>query len=308
MFQLLPYKRLTEMFSALYGMAISQGTIKNILKNASNSLGTFGTHILEERLKEKTLPTDETGARVGKALLWVHTVCSETLTWFGLHTKRGMEAIESFGILPRFTGLLVHDCWAPYFLLEACIHVICNAHILRELEYVETILNQDWARELQDFLCTALHEIQELRAKGSQYTAEKIAALNARFTEILEEGFAQNPLPPSPDGPKKRGRVKKSKPRNLLERLQTHQASILLFLTDPLAPFTNNLAERAFRFLKAKLKISGCFRSQEGALQFLLIRSSLLTVRKNDRNVLESLVDAFKGQPFLPKASSSRPP
>ena len=120
--------------------------------------------------------------------------------------------------------------------------------------------------------------------------------MSASYDEILAAGLKQNPMPPpDPNKLKKRGRVKRSDARNLLERLQTHKAAVLGFMYDFDIPFDNNQAERDLRMMKLKLKISGCFRSDNGAREFCRIRGFLSTVRKQGLDVLETLVDLFSG-------------
>jgi transposase len=120
----------------------------------------------------------------------------------------------------------------------------------------------------------------------------------ARYAAILEQGFEANPIPiPLADVPKKRGRPKRSPPRNLLERLRSQQAAVLCFMDDFEVPFDNNQAERDLRMMKLKQKISGCFRSEDGAKMFCRIRDYLSTLRKQDRKILNALIALFSGNP-----------
>ena len=122
----------------------------------------------------------------------------------------------------------------------------------------------------------------------------------ARYAEILKKGFDDNPPPPQPP-PKKRGRAKQSDAKNLLDRLQLYQRQTLAFMYDFNVPFDNNLAERDIRMVKVKQKVSGSFRTEEGANTFCAIRSYISTVRKQACNVLHALQNALNGQPFIPQ-------
>jgi transposase len=120
----------------------------------------------------------------------------------------------------------------------------------------------------------------------------------ARYAAILEQGFEANPIPiPLVNVPKKRGRPKRSPPRNLLKRLRSQQAAVLCFMDDFEVPFDNNQAERDLRMMKLKQKISGCFRSEDGAKMFCRIRDYLSTLRKQDRKILNALIALFSGNP-----------
>jgi len=108
---------------------------------------------------------------------------------------------------------------------------------------------------------------------------------------------------PEPERPKKkgkRGRIKKTKSRNLLERLRDYENDVLRFMDIDYVPFSNNLAENDIRMTKVQQKISGCFRSIEGANIFCRVRSYLSTCRKHGISPTEALRSLFDGK--LPDA------
>ncbi|MEM9165340.1 MAG: transposase, partial [Cyanobacteria bacterium P01_F01_bin.4] len=180
-----------------------------------------------------------------------------------------------------------------------CEHFLCNAHHLRELQFILERYGQWWAYQMSLLLVTILGQVQVAKAQGKPTLApEQLQAFEARYAAILEQGFAANPIPqPPPDAPKKRGRPKRSPPYNLLERLRSQKASVLGFMVDFEVPFDNNQAERDLRMMKLKQKISGCFRSENGAGMFCRIRGYLSTLRKQERNILDALIGLFSGDP-----------
>jgi len=144
------------------------------------------------------------------------------------------------------------------------------------------------------------------RRSSGQLAADQIQVFEARYQKILDKGCDQNPLPPLPDSAKKkRGHRKKSKPRNLLERLDEHRSEVLAFMYDLNVPFDNNLAERDIRMMKVQQKISGMFRTEDGAKAFCRIRSYISTARKNAVGAMDALTRLFDGKPFIPTVDTS---
>ena len=175
----------------------------------------------------------------------------------------------------------------------------CNAHLLRELIFIEEVLGQNWALSLRRVLEDALSAAYHHRAAGSVFSPEEKTLLFARYDDCLASGWEENPqLEAAPSG--RRGRKKKTKAQNLLARLLTHKASYLAFIEDLSLPFTNNQAERDLRMDKVKQKVSGGFRTTEGACRFAKIRSYIATANKNGKSLLDALTDAFLGRPFIP--------
>lgn len=295
--QLLPFARATQLIHDLYGIAISPGTLVNWVAQASTILRSSADLIARHLHQASLLHADESGLRVGGKLQWLHIVATESLTWYGVHPKRGMEAIQAHGILPNRLGVLVHDCWAPYWQLD-CDHALCNAHILRELVYAKETTGQAWSEKMMNFLLNAHQLCEAAKERGVVFNHDDVAAFATLFESILREGQQLNPPAKSPTG--KRGRVKQSFAFNLLHRLRLHATAVLRFIHDPNVPFTNNLGERAVRMPKVKQKISGCFRTPEGADNFSIIRSCLDTLYKQGHGMLEVLRSAFLGEPILP--------
>ena len=236
---------------------------------------------------------DESGLRVASRLHWLHTVASETLTWYGVHAKRGMLAIAEHGLLPKRMATLVHDCWKPYWQLN-CEHALCNAHLLRELTFLRETTRQCWPQRMITLLVAARDRCEAARQdERTALSPRQIRRIFMRYEAILKQAQARNPR--SERQNKRRGRIKQTLAFNLLRRLHEHTAEVLRFVTDLRVPFTNNLGERAIRMPKVKQKISGCFRTLIGAQNFCTIRSYLDTMHKQGHNLFEVLRLAFMG-------------
>jgi transposase len=200
----------------------------------------------------------------------------------------------------------VHDHWPSYLKFGECQHAFCNAHHLRELQFIIDQYHQDWARDLKGLLLDSKAEVEAAPPPLMSLPPERLVHYQQRYAAILEGGFVANP-PPAPPLLTRRGRKKQSPPRNLLDRLAKHQAETLAFMHDFRIPFDNNQAERDIRMVKLKAKISGTFRSRLGADAFCSIRSYLSTARKHGANVIQSIHQAFLGQPFMPCAFEGLP-
>ncbi|WP_157736509.1 IS66 family transposase [Granulosicoccus antarcticus] len=302
-YQMLPYARLKEAMADLFQIHLSEGTVNNILTRAYHHLAQFDSWVKDMVIDSKVAHFDESGLRVGKQLQWLHVAATEHATYYRRHVKRGHEAMMEMGILDGFKGYAVHDCWASYFRF-AILHVLCGAHFLRELIHAHEQHQQSWAEKLITCLLDAKKEADEARAKGVLMLDEsRINHYDRRYSRILREGRAELPVVPI-STTKKRGRAKQHKVKNLHDRLFRYKAETLAFLYDLTLPFDNNLAERDVRMIKAKLKISGCFRSEQGADIFCRIRGYISTAKKQGRNVLDSLRESFQGQAFNPAIAS----
>ena len=125
-------------------------------------------------------------------------------------------------------------------------------------------------------------------------------AFAKRYDEVVQADFEANRESAAAGEVKKRGRPKHSPPVNLLIRLRDFKEEVLRFMSDFRVPFDNNQGERDIRMVKVKQKVSGGFRTLEGAKRFGRIRGYISTARKHAKNVFEAIRDAFEGNPFIP--------
>lgn len=298
-YQLLPLARTCELLGDWYGHTPAQALILEsnaaVVEKIEPSLAATKQLLINAAVAH----FDESGLRVTGALNWLHVTSTELLTYYAVHAKRGQEAMNAIGILSRFSGRAIHDHWAPYFNFNHCPHGLCNAHHLRELQFVVDQYAQEWAREMARLLLDIKAEVEASLPEQTALPPERIAYFEARYDELVAQGLQANP-PPADPPPKKRGRKKQSPPKNLLDRLQERKPEVLAFMRDFRVPFDNNLAERDVRMVKIKQKVSGTFRTHSGAETFCAIRSYISTVRKHERNVIDALYDALAGSPFIP--------
>ncbi|HIC78175.1 MAG TPA: IS66 family transposase [Sulfurovum sp.] len=291
-FQLIPYDRVRDYFADQLGIPVSVGSIFNFNKEAFGLLQGFD-NLVRERLNGSSLVhADETGINIKGKRYWLHCASNSLWTHFFPHPKRGADAMNDIGILPTFNGTLCHDHWKPYYKYD-CTHALCNAHHLRELTRAWEQDNQSWAKKLIELL----EEINRaVNGAGGKLESVESQKYRLRYREILKEAEKESPPPDESKRKGKRGRLKRTKSRNLLERLQNFEDDVLRFMDNEIVPFTNNLGENDIRMTKVQQKISGCFRSEEGANFFCRIRSYISSCRKQDIRSTTALALLFKGE------------
>lgn len=298
-YQLIPYKRGTELISDLFDINLSPGSMVNFNDSCHENLKSIEENIKASLINSKgAVHFDETGLSIDKKRQWLHVASNERYTYYEAHEKRGKEATDSIGILPNFIGTAVHDCWKTYLQYTDCDHSLCNAHILRELNGISELEKQSWAEPMKNLLTEIKKEVDLNWNTANALTLDKIEVFEKRYTQILDDGFKEDYITNSESYAKKK--AKKSTSLNLLNRLSAYRQHILAFMYDFDIPFDNNLAERDLRMTKVKQKISGTFRSKDGANAFTRIRGYVSTVRKQGMNALKCIKSTFTENPVDP--------
>ena len=293
-------RRIRQMGQEMFGFALSEATLQKARQEQYDALAPFENRLVEILPQEALLHADETSVPINKVPHWVHVLCTPLLTFFSVQPNRSKEAIQAIGIIPRFVGWLMHDFLSSYASFENCLHTFCKGHLLRELVFLFEQHQQSWAKDLYDLFLEMLKCVKDRKARDAPLTPAEVDRWYQQYRKILRAGRQANPLTPEQ---MKKKRTKQSKEQNLLDRLDGCDECILAFLWNFTLPFTNNQAERDFRMVKVRVKVSGCFRTLEGARCHARIRSYISTLRKHGLPVLEYLRHALDGHPFLPVGS-----
>jgi transposase len=289
-FQLIPYNRIQDYFADQLQIPISEGSIFNFNQEAYQLLADFESQAKAELAASEIVHADETGINIGGKGHWLHGASNNLWTCYLPHEKRGADAMNDMGILPWFKGVLCHDHWKSYYRYD-CIHALCNAHHLRELTRAYEQDDQKWALKIKKLLETINKEVTDA---GGVLDAESSRKYREKYRNLIKQAEIECPDPPKPKG--KKGRMAKSKSRNLLERLRDFEEDTLRFMDVVYVPFTNNLGENDIRMTKVQQKISGCFRSMDGARIFCRIRGYLSTCRKQGVKSSQALELLFSGK------------
>jgi transposase len=300
-YQLLPSARVAQLCADVLGCEISEGVLYTSRERCFAELASVEAAIRQQLGQAQVIHCDETGMRLNGKLWWLHVASTDGLTFYFIHAKRGKVAMDAMEILPQYEGISVHDGLRSYGQYD-CDHALCNAHHLRELAFITERYHQTWAAQMDTLLREIKQQVDQAKAQGhTTLPRETLQCFEERYHSLIATGFAANPSPePPPDTAKSRGRPKQSPAKNLLDRLQLHQAQVLAFMYDFRVPFDNNQAERDLRMMKLKQKISGGFRTLAGAQMFSRIRGYLSTLKKQGQPILESLKQVFLGNPPMP--------
>jgi len=291
--QMLSLKRVQQSLHTLLGQVISEATILKYVLVLHLALEQWEKAAIERLLTLPAMHVDETSLRVEKKNQWIHVCSGGEITLKFLHEKRGQEAMQAIGVIPRYGGIIIHDCWASYLAYEHCGHGLCGAHLLRELAFIVEADGYPWAKNMKRLLQQTCAQVAQRKRK--KITARQYENLQKRYRNILTRGEQElPPIPARQNG--KRGRIAKSDAHNLWERLKQHESAVLLFARDPHVSFTNNRAERDLRMSKVKQKVSGCFRKPQYAEAYCRISSYLQTMAHRGYNPLVAIQLALSGQ------------
>jgi transposase len=291
--------RTHEILSSVFNIPLSTGTISAMVSRCAARLEGTVALIRDKIVSSAIVHYDETGTRVDGKTMWVHNASNTEYTYLSIHEKRGTEGMDSGGVLPSYSGIAVHDCWAPYWKYPDVVHALCCAHLLRELVGVEeNHPEQNWATAFKKLLLAMKAAKEKAIGNGenelSRYYLDKF---DRHYDQIIAQAYTKNPVTESTE--KKRGRKKKGKVLSLVERLAAYKESICLFIKNIAVPFDNNQAERDIRMIKTKTKVSGCFRSLDGARDYLKIMSYVGTAKKQKLNAYEAIRRAILGTPDI---------
>jgi transposase len=295
-FQHIPYDRAKQLIFDMTGAEVSTGSLKAWVDRAARGLTEFDEQLRQLLCKAPVVNFDETGARIAGRLGWIHSASTETLTRYTAHEKRGTEAMDDAGVLPQFEGVAVHDGWKPYRSYTDATHALCAGHHLREL-LAASEAGQSWALGMSALLLDTNELVLKAKAGGRAALSRKpLAELDASYRAVIELGYKHNPgLAEHADK-----RIKRTDAENLLLRLDRQQADALRFATDFRVPFTNNLAEQDIRMVKLQQKISGSWRTDEGAQHYMRVRSYISTARKQGQRPLAVLIKLASGHAWMP--------
>lgn len=283
--QLIPEDRVQDVFDDLFDLPISTATIVTIGKKFAAKVTPYVDGVREFLKKSPVKNLDESGFRIAGNTNWLHVMGNRSATVYRATKRRG-------DIETDLKGVICHDHFRPYFTIEGVTHSLCNAHILRELTALIEHDKELWARKMSHIL----HFAGKLSKDDIKIRRYKWRLLPL-YDEIVEEGLKlHESLPPLPQ--QKKGKPKRRDGHNLLIRLKEHKYDVLrcIDLKTPNVPFTNNQAEQDIRMMKVKQKISGGFRTMEGAQTFATIRSFTSTMRKQGYQLFEAITHAVKNQ------------
>jgi transposase len=299
-YHFIPLARTAELVGELYGQPIAEDTVAAAVIEVAGRVQAVNEQVKTYLVETQTpVHFDETGVRVTGKLAWLHSASTEQATLYAIHPKRGSEAMDAINILPEREGWSIHDAWSPYFNYLDAKHGLCNAHLVRELVFLIEHYSQAWAKDFLSLLTNMKEKVEAAKSQG-QATLSVLqgAVFEQVYDRIVERGERANPPPVRQ--PYQRGRLKQSPARNLLDRLIKYKAEAMAFVYDFAVPFDNNLAERDIRMVKVQQKVSGGFRSREGAKVFCQVRSYISTARKNGQQGLDVLSQALCGIAYVP--------
>ena len=286
--------RIRCLFNEVLGLPISEGTIISMVRRCADKVEPAMEKIRDKLKDSKVVHYDESGLRVDKHLGWVHNASNDKYTYQIIHEKRGFEGMKAAGIIEQFKGVAVHDCWLPYWSFDSMSHATCGTHFLRELNAIEELEpDHQWVKRFRELLLSMKRSKDLTLSIGEgQVDPGRIETYMGIYDDIMRQ--ADRECPPPKETPGKR-RPARGKERALIERFQDLKQDVCRFVYDIDVPFTNNQAEQDIRNVKVKGKVSGCFRTTEGASIYLSLMSFISTARKHGVTSYAALKAAFDG-------------
>jgi transposase len=293
--QFLSVSRTAHALRDLFGAAVAAGTVACWVKRSALGIIEHVLPVIRDRIAAApVVHFDETGLRVDGRLAWLHSASTGTDVLLTAHPKRGTAAMDAAGVLPAFTGVAVHDAWAPYDTYADAVHALCNAHVLRELVYVvDTATGQ--VADLAAQAIRALRQLHRLVATTRATGGEPDPAAIAEQQHLLRSAVVLGA-----EATAQRAGKLHRKYHALFVRLRDRREDYLRFVTNPAVPFDNNPAEQTIRMPKLRIKVSGCMRTLTGAEHFAAIRSYTATAVRHGIGMLDALIHAATGNPWTP--------
>jgi transposase len=291
--QMISLNRVQKLIKTLIGRVIAESSMLRFVLRLHLALEQWESNAIDQLLKSPSMNVDETSLRVDKKNHWIHVYSAGDITLKLLHRRRGTEAIDDLNIIPRYSGVIIHDCWASYLSYDHCDHGLCGSHIVRELTCIIESNGYKWAIYMKALLLETCKKVSKRKKK--RLSKKQYANLQKRYRNIITRGESELPaIPAKPNG--KRGKIAKSDAHNLWERLRDYESSVLLFAKRSEVSFTNNRAERDLRMSKVKQKVSGCFRTETYAKAYCRISSYLQTMASKGYNPLIAIQMALAGK------------
>ena len=292
-YQMISYQRACDLMKHLFGRSPCPGSLYNAERKAYEELEAFEVQLRRRLIEAAVAGFDETSLRVEGTNHWLHLCSTDELALYHIDPKRGREAMQRMGVLPHFDGIAIHDFLSSYYGYD-CEHGACNAHLLRELRYIAERFEQTWARQILELLKRINNSRKVKKAQGlDAFSNIETDYFQFQYRQIIDKAFEVNPLEDLPLN--NRGKPIKNEPRKLAERFDLYQPQILHFMWDFNVPFDNNRSERDLRMAKVKQKVSGCFRSSNGAQFFARIRSYIVSAQKQGFYAFDALRLLFMG-------------
>jgi len=291
--QMISLNRVQKLVKSIIGEVLAEATLLKFVLRLHLALEQWETSSIEQILISLAMNVDETSLRVDKKNFWIHVYSAGDITLKILHKNRGTEAIDDINIIPRYSGVIIHDCWSSYLTYNDCGHGLCGSHLVRELTCIIESNGYRWASNMKELLLETCKKVSQRKRK--KLSKREYANLQKRYRNIITRGEQElPPIPPKPNG--KRGKMAKSDAHNLWERLRDYESSVLLFSKKPEVSFTNNRAEQDLRMSKVKQKVSGCFRTELYAKAYCRISSYLQTMANKGYNPLIAIQMALASE------------
>ncbi len=273
--QYIPFKRMQEIFKDVFNTPISEGGIHYLLNKLVHKAGP-AYELIKQKLLTKTglaIGADETGVKVAGGKYWAWTWQNDEVTFISITDNRGKKSITQNFKDGFEKAVLVHDCWKSHFNTPALSHQICIAHLLRDMNYLSERYNHKWSKVCKRLFQNALDLKKQMNKVDYYVHNPKRTIIEKRIDRLLNYN-----LPPND-----------KELISFQKRLKKYRDYLFTFLYNPNVPPDNNASERAIRNIKVKQKVSGQFKSTNGASGFAVLRSVTDTILKNNQNVLDSL-------------------